>query len=87
MAELGDARKSIMEEAGPVTRFETRRNALEVLRKISKSVMLCQEQEIRHELLKDGVLLAEFADIMLRLAKGMTKMRGESTGVMAFTRS
>lgn len=73
MGELSDARTSIMKEAGPATRFETRRNALEVLRKISKSVMLCQEQEIRHELMKDRMLLAEFAESMLELAKGMTR--------------
>jgi hypothetical protein len=77
MGELSDARTSIMEEAGPATRFETRRNALEVLRKISKSVMLCQEQEIRHELMKDGVLLAEFAESMLKLAKGMSRNERE----------
>jgi hypothetical protein len=82
IGEMSDARTSIMGEAGPVTRFETRRNALEVLRKISKSVMLCQEPEIKHELMKDGVLLAEFAESMLKLAKGMTrhereKYRGE----------
>jgi hypothetical protein len=82
IGELSDARTSIMEKAGPATRFETRRNALEVLRKISKSVMLCQEQEIRHELMKDGMLLAELSESMLELAKGMTrnereKYRGE----------
>lgn len=77
IGELSDTRTSIMGEAGPVTRFETRRNALEVLRKISKSVMLCQEPEIKHELMKDGVLLAEFAGSMLKLAKGMTRHERE----------
>ena len=77
MGELSDARTSIMEEAGPATRFETRRNALEVLRKISKSVMLCQEREIRHELMKDGVELGEFAESMLKLARGMTRNERE----------
>jgi hypothetical protein len=75
--ELSDARTSMMKEAGPATRFETRRNALEVLRKISKSMMLCQEQEIRHELMNDGMLLADFAESMLELAKGMTRNERE----------
>lgn len=49
MQELSEAREEIMGKAGKETRFETRRNALEVLRKICKSVMLCEEQQIRNE--------------------------------------
>lgn len=71
-AELSGGREAIMNEAAPDMRFETRRNALEVLRKICKSVMLCDERQIRHELMKDGMLLEEFAESMLELAKGMT---------------
>jgi hypothetical protein len=52
---LDENTAAIMEEAGPDTRWETRRNALEVLRKISKSVMLCEESQIGHELIKDGI--------------------------------
>ncbi|KAE8446354.1 hypothetical protein EG329_012103 [Mollisiaceae sp. DMI_Dod_QoI] len=63
-----------MNQAGKGTRWETRRNALEVLRKISKSVMLCDEQVIRHEIMKDGILLGEFADSMLQLAEGMNEL-------------
>jgi hypothetical protein len=74
---LVDAKNSILEEAGPDTRFETRRNALDVLRKICKSVMLCDERQIRHELMKDGVLLGEFANAMLKFAKGMTEEERE----------
>jgi len=77
MGELSDARTAIMEEAGPETMFETRRNALEVLRKICKSIMLCDEQQIRHELMKDGMVLGEFAESMTELANGMTKEERE----------
>jgi hypothetical protein len=77
MLELSNARLAIMAEADPETRFETRRNALEVQRKICKSVMLCGEEQIRHELMKDGMLLGEFAESMLELAKGMTKEERE----------
>ncbi|KAF8855774.1 hypothetical protein BDZ45DRAFT_488303 [Acephala macrosclerotiorum] len=70
--ELDDARMVIMKQAGKGTRWETRRNALEVLRKISKSVMMCDVQVIRHEIMKDGMLLSQFADSMLNLAKGMS---------------
>ncbi|KAE9366729.1 hypothetical protein N431DRAFT_429535 [Stipitochalara longipes BDJ] len=73
MGELSDARTAMMEKAGPETRFETRRNALEVLRKICKSIMLCDEQQIRHELKKDGMVLGEFAESMMDLANGMTR--------------
>jgi hypothetical protein len=43
LEELSNSRKAIWEKAGPDTRFKTRKNALEVLRKICKSVMLCDE--------------------------------------------
>ncbi|CAG8972155.1 hypothetical protein HYALB_00009703 [Hymenoscyphus albidus] len=69
--------KSVSEKAGPETRWETRRNALEVLRKISKSIMLCDERQIRHELMKDGCTLASFADAMLELAQGMSSEERE----------
>jgi hypothetical protein len=69
---LDSSRRAIMKAAMPDTRFETRRNALEVLRKISKSVMLCDEQQIRHEIMKDGITLGEFAGSMVELASGMT---------------
>jgi hypothetical protein len=63
---------SIMAKAGPDMRWETRRNALEVLRKISKSIMLCEELVIRRELMKDGVQLGDISSSMLQLATGMT---------------
>ena len=71
-SELDDARDRVLEQAGPDTKFETRRNALEVLRKISKSIMLCNEQQIRHEVMKDGQTLGAYADGMIQLANGMT---------------
>lgn len=70
---LDRSRETIMKKAGPETRWETRRNALETLRKICKSIMLCDEQVIRHELMKDGLALQEFADSMLELASGMSE--------------
>jgi hypothetical protein len=73
MEELESAREAILEQAHANTKWETRRNALEVLRKISKSIMLCEEQVIKHELMKDGVQLGCFADAMARLAREMTE--------------
>jgi hypothetical protein len=70
---LESAREAILEKAGPNTKWETRRNALEVLRKISKSIMLCNEQVIRHEIMRDGVELGYFAEAMTKLAKEMTE--------------
>lgn len=75
--ELELAREAILEEAGQNMKWETRRNALEVLRKISKSIMLCDEQVIRHEIMKDGVELRYFAEAMAGLAKGMTEKERE----------
>ena len=74
---LESARTSIVEAAGPDTKWETRRNALEVLRKICKSIMKCGEQVIRHEIMKDGVELGYFADAMVGLARGMTENERE----------
>jgi hypothetical protein len=71
--ELESAREAILEKAGPNTKWETRRNALEVLRKISKSIMLCDEQVIRHEIMKDGIELGYFAEAMTKLAQEMTE--------------
>jgi len=39
--EVNGFRRGILERARDGTRYETRRNAVEVLRKISKSVLLC----------------------------------------------
>ncbi|KAG0645679.1 hypothetical protein D0Z07_8748 [Hyphodiscus hymeniophilus] len=75
--ELEMARTSILEQAHANTKWETRRNALEVLRKISKSIMLCDEQLIRHELMKDGLELGYFAEAMAGLARGMTEAERE----------
>ncbi|KAL2060596.1 hypothetical protein VTL71DRAFT_9237 [Oculimacula yallundae] len=70
---LDESRDAIVEAAGAGVRWETRRNALEVLRKISKSIMLCDEPQIRHELMKDGYMLGQYADSMQELARGMSK--------------
>jgi hypothetical protein len=77
MAILRRSREEIVERAERGTRWETRRNALETLRRICKSVMLCDEQLIRHELMKDGVVLAEFMGDMIVLAQGMTESEKE----------
>ncbi|KAK0113415.1 hypothetical protein ONS95_013672 [Cadophora gregata] len=70
---LDESRDAIVDAAGADVRWETRRNALEALRKICKSIMLCDEPQIRHELMKDGYMLGQFADSMQELARGMTK--------------
>jgi hypothetical protein len=75
--ELESVRTSILEQAHANTKWETRRNALEVLRKISKSIMLCNEQVIKHELMKDGLELGYFAEAMVELARGMTEEERE----------
>ncbi|KAH8669619.1 hypothetical protein BGZ60DRAFT_407925 [Tricladium varicosporioides] len=74
---LDRSRETIMKKAGPEMRWETRRNALETLRKICKSIMLCDEQLIKHELMKDGMVLQAFADSMLELASGMSEAERE----------
>lgn len=35
--------------------------------------MLCDEPQIRHELMKDGYMLGQFADSMQELSRGMTR--------------
>lgn len=73
-SELSDARDAILQAANvPDARWETRRNALEVCRKIAKSVMLCEEMQIRHELMKDSVELTAWADAMAEIARGMSE--------------
>jgi len=62
-----------MDAAEPGTRWETRRNALEVLRKICKSIMLCEVDVIKHEIMSDGFTLDEFSEDMCELARGMTE--------------
>jgi hypothetical protein len=34
--------------------------------------MLCSEPQIRHEIMKDGMVLGEFSESMAELARGMT---------------
>ncbi|PBP26798.1 hypothetical protein BUE80_DR002268 [Diplocarpon rosae] len=74
---LDESRDAIVGAAGPDVRWETRRNALEVLRKICKSIALCDEPQIRHELTKDGYMLGQFADSMQELARGMNEEERE----------
>lgn len=62
-----------MKEASPNAKYETRRNALEALRRICKSIMLCDETQIRHELMKDSVELGDFAAAMTTIAARMTE--------------
>jgi len=69
---LESAREAILEKASKDTKWETRRNAMEVLRRISKSVMLCDEGVIRHEIMKDGIELGYFAEAMVGIARDMT---------------
>ncbi|KAH9213971.1 hypothetical protein DL95DRAFT_524237 [Leptodontidium sp. 2 PMI_412] len=73
LAILEANRRKIIKEAGPDTVWQTRRNALEVLRKICKSIVLCDLQVIRHELMKDGVVLGEFMGTMCKIARGFSK--------------
>lgn len=70
---LETSRRAIIKEAGADTIWQTRRNALEVLRKICKSIVLCDVHVIRHELLKDGVVLGEFVGTMCMIARGFSE--------------
>lgn len=70
---LSDAREEVLKEAGEGERWETRRNGLDVLRKISKSVMLCELQQIQHELMKSGEELGAFAQAMIEIASAMSE--------------
>lgn len=54
------------------TRWETRRNALETMRKICKSVVLCDLPVIKKEIV-NGEVLGEFMGDMVKLAVNMTK--------------
>jgi hypothetical protein len=63
---------AIMERSRSRMRLGTRRNVPEVLRKFSKSIMLCDDQVIIHSLIEYGVALGGFADSILKLAKGIT---------------
>ena len=58
-----------MKQAGPKTRFEMR-NALEVLRKIAKSVMLSDIQVIKHGLEANGTTLYGIAGIWWYCRRG-----------------
>ena len=73
MSTLSEAREQVLKEAGEGERWETRRNGLEVLRKISKSIMLCEQQQIQHELMKTGEELGAFSDTMIEIAGAMTE--------------
>jgi len=44
-----------------------------VLRKICKSIVLCNEPQTKHEILKDGYVMGQFTDSMLKLAKAMSE--------------
>jgi len=76
---LRSSRRAILKKARLDTRWATRRNALEVLRKICKSVVLCDVQVIQHELMNSTCEIYNFAESMTRLAKGRdTKKRGST---------
>jgi hypothetical protein len=63
----------VEKKADKFTRWETRRNTLETLRKIFKSIMLNNLQVIQHEVMKGGKTLVEVAEDMVTLAEGMTE--------------
>lgn len=77
VAVLESSRQKIIMEAGPDRVWQTRRNALEVLRKICKSILLCDVQVIRHELMKDGVVLGEFMGTMCKIARSFSAVERE----------
>jgi len=73
MNSLADARRQVLKEAGKEERWETRRNGLEVLGKISKSVMLCEQPQIQQELMESREELGAFAEAMIEIAGVMSE--------------
>lgn len=70
---LEENRCAIIGSAGPKTLWETRRNALEALRKICRNIRLCVDEDLQLDIVEDGKTLLEFASAMCRIAEGMTK--------------
>ncbi|CZR59529.1 uncharacterized protein PAC_09423 [Phialocephala subalpina] len=70
---LEENRCAIIDFAGPKALWETRRNALEALRKICRNILLCVDENLQLDIVEDGKTLPEFASAMCRIADGMTK--------------
>lgn len=70
---LEENRCAIIDLAGPKALWETRRNALEALRKICRNILLCVDEDLQLDIVEDGKTLLEFASVMCRIAEGMTK--------------
>lgn len=66
-------RCAIIDFAGPKTLWETRRNALEALRKICRNIMLCVDGDLQLDIVEDGKTLPGFVDTMCKIAEDMTK--------------
>lgn len=64
---------AIVDYAGPKTLWETRRNAIEALRKICQNIMLCVDGDLQLDIVEDGKTLPGFVNAMCNIAEGMTK--------------
>lgn len=65
--------KSIVRQAGPTASAGTRRNALEVLRKFGKSIVLSDSHTLGSEVRKNYQYDTSLVDGMKKIAKGMTE--------------
>ncbi|KAE8448940.1 hypothetical protein EG329_008736 [Mollisiaceae sp. DMI_Dod_QoI] len=70
---LEENRRTIVDSAGPKALWETRRNALEALRKICRNILLCVDEDLQLDIVEDGKTLPEFASAMCKIAEGMSK--------------
>lgn len=66
-------RKQRVKYAGKEQTWETRRDALESLRKICKAYMLCGVPVVEHEIKEDGAVLTGFARAISRIVKGIDR--------------
>lgn len=66
-------RRAIIDSSSLNTLWETRRNAIEALRKICRNIMLCVDEDLQLDIVEDGKTLPGFANAMCDIAEGMTK--------------
>jgi hypothetical protein len=65
-------RSAIIESGGISSIWETRRNAIEALRKICRNIMLCVDRDLQIDIVEDKKTLPAFANAMCNIAEGMT---------------
>lgn len=69
---LSKHRRDILDSASLARIWETRRNAIEALRKICRNILLCSDTDLQIDIVEDKKTLPAFADAMCYIADGMT---------------